>query len=125
LNWPGHKFAAAFFATVLLVSLAGMAAFMVASRADDAQTGTMLAVFHPSTSEQDVFGKIILAGGRPIRPTWMPGTWIVYGDSAGFAGKLKAHGALGAYTSSPVLPQLAGCFAYVDSKAVQVFTINR
>jgi len=125
MQWPGHRFAALFFLGTMLLFVALSAIYMISSRANDTETGTMLAVFAPSTSERDVFGKIILAGSKPIRPTWVTGTWVVHADEAGFAGRLKAHGALGAYTSSPILPQLAGCFAYVDAKTVQLFAINQ
>jgi hypothetical protein len=52
------------------------------------------------------------------------GTWVVHGDDEGFAGRLKAQGAIGAYRNSPVLPQLAGCFAFVDAKSVQLFAMR-
>ena len=81
-------------------------------------------MFPPSTRPNSVFGKIILAGGKPIRPTWVRGTWVVHGDEPGFAGRLKAQGAIGAYRNSPVLPQLAGCFAYADAKAVEMFAMR-
>ncbi len=125
MTWPGHKFAAIFFVSVLTLFLALSALFMISSRADDSQAGTLLAVFPPSTRPNSVFGKIILAGGDPVRPTWVRGTWVVHSDEPGFAGRLKQHGAIGAYTSSPILPQLAGCFAYADAKVTQVFAINQ
>ena len=125
MRWPGHGTAGALFAAVLLAWLAGFGLFMHLGRVSPDQAGTVLAVFPPSMQESQVFGKIIEAGGRPIRPTWMPGTWVTFGDAAGFAGRLEAQGAIGAYTSTPFLPQLAGCFAYVDAKAVQLFTLDQ
>jgi hypothetical protein len=124
MNWPGHKLAIGMFAAVLLVTALAMAGTMLAGRASDEEAGTLLAVFPPSTSPNNVFGQIILAGGKPIRPTWVRGTWVVHGDEPGFAGRLKAQGAIGAYRNSPVLPQLAGCFAFVDAKTVQMFAIQ-
>ncbi len=125
MKWPGHGTAGALFAAILLVSLAGFALFMHLGRVNPEQSGTMLAVFPPSMTETEVFANIIEAGGRPVRPTWMPGTWVTYGDTAGYAGRLEARGAIGAYTSTPLLPQLAGCFAYVDAKAVKLFTLDQ
>ena len=125
MRWPGHRTAAAFFAGIIVLWLAGFALFMHLGRAAPEQSGSVLAVFSPSMPENQVFARIVQAGGRPVRPTWMPGTWITHGDSAGFAGRLEAHGAIGAYTSTPFLPQLAGCFAYVDAKVVQVFTLDQ
>ncbi len=125
MRWPGHGTAGALFATVMLVWLAGFALFMHLGRVSPAQSGTMLAVFPPSMSESQVFANIIEAGGRPVRPTWMPGTWVTFGDNSGYAGRLEAQGAIGAYTSTPFLPQLAGCFAYVDAKTVQLFTLDQ
>ncbi len=124
MKWPGHGTAGALFAATLLASLAGFALFMHLGRVSPEQSGTMLAVFPPSMNEDRVFASIIEAGGRPVRPTWMPGTWVTYGDNAGFAGRLEEQGAIGAYTSTSFLPQLAGCFAYVDAKAVKLFTLN-
>ncbi len=124
MKWPGHGTAGVLFATVMLIWLSGFALFMHFGRVNPEQSGTMLAVFPPSMTEDKVFGNIIQAGGRPVRPTWMPGTWVTFGDSAGYAGRLEAQGAIGAYSSTPFLPQLAGCFAYVDAKAVQLFTLD-
>lgn len=125
MRWPGHGTAGALFAGIMLVWLAGFALFMHVGRAASDQSGSILAVFSPSMAENQVFARIVQAGGRPVRPTWMPGTWVTYGDNAGFAGRLEAQGAIGAYISTPFLPQLAGCFAYVDAKAVQMFTLDQ
>jgi hypothetical protein len=124
MNWPGHKLAVTLFAGTLLATGLAMAGVMYAGRATEAEAGTLLVVFPPSTRPNSVFGKIILAGGKPIRPTWVNGTWVVHGDEPGFAGRLKAQGAIGAYRNSPVLPQLAGCFAYADARAVEMFTMR-
>lgn len=124
MNWPGHKLAIVMFAAVLLATALAMAGTMLAGRASDEEAGTLLAVFPPSTRPNNVFGRIILAGGKPIRPTWVRGTWVVHGDDPGFAGRLKAQGAIGAYRNSPVLPQLARCFAFVDAKTVQMFAMR-
>ncbi len=124
MNWPGHKLAIGLFAAVLLATGLAMAGTMLAGRASDEEAGTLLAVFPPSTRPNNVFGRIILAGGKPIRPTWVRGTWVVHGGDEGFASRLKAQGAIGAYRNSPVLPQLAGCFAFVDAKSVQLFAMR-
>ena len=124
MNWPGHKLAIGMFAAVLLATALAMAGTMLAGRASDEEAGTLLAVFPPSTRPNNVFGRIILAGCKPIRPTWVHGTWVVHGDDPGFAGRLKAQGAIGAYRNSPVMPQLAGCFAFVDAKTVQMFAMR-
>ena len=125
MKWPGHGTAGALFVSVILIWLAGFALFMHVGKVNSEQSGTMLAVFPPSMSESQVFANIIEAGGRPVRPTWMPGTWVTFGDSSGYAGRLEAQGAIGAYSSTPFLPQLAGCFAYMDAKAVQLFTLDQ
>ena len=124
MKWPGHKLAALLFAGVLSFSVLAMAGVMVAGRAADEEAGTLLVVFPRSTRPNQIFGSIILAGGRPIRPTWVRGTWVAHGDDPGFVGRLKERGAIGAYRNSPVLPQLAGCFALADAKAVQMFTMR-
>ncbi len=125
MRWPGHGTAAALFAGILVFWLAAFALFMHLGRAAPDQSGSLLAVFSPSMAQSRIFASIVQAGGRPVRPTWMPGTWVAYGDEPGFAGRLKEHGAISAYASTPFLPQLAGCFAYVDAKAAQLFTLDQ
>jgi len=125
MRWPGHGTAGALFAGIMVFWLAAFALFMHLGRASPDQYGSMLAVFAPSMAESEVFAGIVQAGGRPVRPTWMPGTWVTYGDEPGYAGRLEAHGAIGTYASTPFLPQLAGCFAYVDAKAAQLFTLDQ
>jgi hypothetical protein len=90
MKWPGHGTASALFAGILLVWLSGFALFMHLGRISPEQSGTVLAVFPPSIHEDQAFAKITRAGGRPIRPTWMPGTWVTHGDDPGYAGGLEA-----------------------------------
>jgi hypothetical protein len=105
MNWPGHKLAIGMFAAVLLATALAMAGTMLAGRASDEEAGTLLAVFPPSTRPNNVFGQIILAGGKPIRPTWVRGTWVVHGDEPGL--RRQAQGA----RCHRRLPQLAGAAA--------------
>ena len=82
---------------MVIVWLAAFAFVMHLGRAAPEQSGSLLAVFPPSMTESQVFASIVEAGGRPVRPTWMPGTWVTFGDSAGFLGRLETHGAIGVY----------------------------
>ena len=120
----GHKLALWLAAGVLVVSLAAMATAMRAAALPPDASGKMLVVFQPGTPETEIFGSLIRAGGAPVRQTWLPFVWVVAGEAPGFAGTLMAEGALGTYDELPFSPQLAGCFAYVDAKAVELFALR-
>jgi hypothetical protein len=120
----GHKLALWLAAGVLAVSLAAMATAMRAAALPPEASGKMLVVFQPGTPETEIFGSLIRAGGAPVRQTWLPFVWVVAGETPGFAGNITAHGAIGTYGELPFSPQLAGCFAYVDAKAMELFTMR-
>jgi hypothetical protein len=120
----GHKLALWLAAAVIAVSLVAMAAAMRAAALPPEATGKMLVVFQPGTAEDDMFGRLVAAGGAPIRQTWLPFVWVVSGETPGFAGMIVADGALGAYAEMPFSPQIAGCFAYVDAKAMELFALR-
>lgn len=122
--WPGHRLALGLAGAVLLASLAaGMAAMRAAALPPEA-SGGMLAVFEPGAAEDAMFAAIVEAGGRPVRRTWLPFVWVVAGEESGLAGRLRAHGAIGSYGELPFSPQIAGCFAFADAKAVELFSLR-
>ena len=121
MRWPGHQFALGFFASVLVLWLGAMAVLMRASALPPEASGIMLAVFEPGTSADDIFARLTAANARPIRPTAFGFIWIVAGDEAGLAGRLKANGAIGAYRELPISPTIAGCFALADAKVAEMF----
>jgi hypothetical protein len=120
----GHKLALWLAAAVVAVSLVAMAVAMRAAALPPEASGKMLVVFQPGTPEVEIFGGLIRAGGAPVRQTWLPFVWVVASDNPGFAGRLMAHGALGAYDELPFSPQIAGCFAFVDAKAMELFALR-
>ena len=120
----GHRLALWLAAAVIAVSLAAMAVAMRAAALPPEATGKMLVVFEPGTSQDDILLRLITAGGSPVRPTWLPFVWVVASETPGFAGKMVAHGALGTYGELPFSPQIAGCFAYVDAKAIELFSLR-
>jgi hypothetical protein len=120
----GHRLALWLAAGVVAVSLAAMATAMRAAALPPEASGKMLVVFQPGTSQDEIFGHLIEAGGSPVRQTWLPFVWVVASDTPGFAGTIMAQGALGAYDELPFSPQLAGCFAYVDAKAMELFALR-
>ncbi|MGI9464155.1 MAG: hypothetical protein ACR2OM_09455 [Aestuariivirgaceae bacterium] len=101
-----------------------MALSMRAAALPAEASGTVLAVFPPSAKSDEVFASLVRAGGKPLRETWLPFVWVVSSDQPGFAGRLKAEGAIGAYGEMPVSPQLAGCFAFADAKVVELFQLR-
>ena len=120
----GHRLALWLAAGVVAVSLVAMATAMRAAALPPEASGKMLVVFEPGTSQDEIFSRLIEAGGSPVRQTWLPFVWVVASDTPGFAGSLVAQGALGTYDELPFSPQLAGCFAYVDAKAMELFSLR-
>lgn len=120
----GHKLALWFGAAVLAISLVAMAAAMRAAALPPEASGKMLVVFEPGTGQDDMFDRLIRSGGTPVRQTWLPFVWVAVGESRGYAGAVVENGAMGAYGELPFSPQIAGCFAYVDAKAMELFALR-
>lgn len=120
----GHGLALWLAAAVLAASLIAMMAAVRAAALPPEASGKMLVVFQPGIAEDEIFARVVQAGGAPVRQTWLPFVWVVAADAPGFAGRIKAEGALGAYGELPFSPQLAGCFAYVDAKAMELFSLR-
>jgi hypothetical protein len=121
MRWPGHRFAFAVFATVLILWLGAMVVLMRQSALPDEATGKMLVVFEPGISEDQAFKAITAAGANPIRASDFNFIWIAHSDTPGTAGKLKQQGALGAYRELPLSPVIAGCVAVADRRLAKSF----
>jgi len=66
----------------------------------DIDSGTIVVVFPPLLSSELVFQKVIDAKGAMVRPvTWARHMWVVRSVDAGFAGRLRASGAWGVYST--------------------------
>lgn len=124
MRWPGHRLVLGLFVAVLAIWTAAMAFTLRRAALPAGAAGPLLAVFEIGTSEDDIFAAIIAAGGKPLRPTWLPFVWTVAGDEPGLAGRLEAAGAAGTYRELPVTPSLAGCFAYADTKLAALFELR-
>ena len=83
----------------------------------DPGTGTLIAVFPPTSSTRDVFKSIVDAKGAPVGPvSWLPRTWIVQSAEAGFAGRLRERGAWGVYYGNLLsLRQVLSCTGMVQA----------
>jgi hypothetical protein len=121
MKFPGHKFALTFFSGVILLWLVAMAAIMREGRLPADASGTMLAVFNPGTSQDQIFAKLVNAGAKPIRETSFGFIWVVAGDEPGLSGRLQAEGSIGNYRNLPLSPTIAGCFALADAKVAEAF----
>lgn len=119
----GHRLALKLGAAIVALWLIAMIALVRAAALEPASSGTMLAVFEPGTGEDEVFARLVAAGGRPVRQTWLPFVWVVSGNDSGFAGRLMDQGAIGAYAELPFAPA-AGCFAYADAKVADLFALR-
>jgi len=121
----GHGLALALGAAVLAVWL-GLMTVSLRQAALPAETdGLVLAVFPPGTSDDEAFTAMVRAGGEPVRPTWLGFAWVARGREAGFVGRLKDEGALGAYGELPVGPALGGCAVVsVDDKRHEIYKLR-
>jgi hypothetical protein len=119
--WPGHRFALAFFGGVLVAWAGAMTFLMHRSALPPEATGTMLAVFQPSTTADKAFATIVASGGNVVRKSSFDFIWVVTSDQPGLAGRLHDNGALGAYRDLPISPTIAGCFALADAKVEAAF----
>jgi len=83
----------------------------------DPGTGTLIAVFPPTSSTRDVFKSIADAKGAPVGPvSWLPRTWIVQSAEAGFAGRLRERGAWGVYYGNLLsVRQVLSCTGMVQA----------
>ena len=124
MKWPGHSLAALLALAVLAVWLAGMAVAVRAARLPSDATGPMIVVFEPGITKEDMLARIVTAGARPIRETWLGFVWVVSGEEPDSAGRLMGQGAIGIYRELPIATSLAGCFAFADAKVADIFTIR-
>jgi hypothetical protein len=123
-RWPEHRLALKVASVILVLWLAIMALVVRSAALEPHASGKMLAVFEPGTGEDVIFRTLLAAGGKPVRPTWLPFVWVVAGEGDGFAGRLLREGALGAYGELPFAPAVAGCLAFADAKLVELFSLR-
>ena len=121
MAYPGHRFAFAFFAVVIVLWLAAMTVIMRQAALPAAANGTMLVVFEPGIESDVAFATITRAGALPIRKTAFGFIWVVSGDAPGLAGRLINEGAIGTYRDLPLPAEIAGCVAVVDAKITGSF----
>ena len=124
MRWPGHRLAIGLALGVLLIWLVGMALAVRAARLPPEATGPMLVVFEPGTAKEDMLARIVTAGARPIRETWLGCVWVVEGEQPESSARLMSQGAIGTYSELPVAASLAGCFAFADAKIADIFAIR-
>ena len=124
MRWPGHRLAIGLALGVLFVWLAGMALAVRAARLPPDATGPMLVVFEPGTAKEDMLARIVTAGARPIRETWLGFVWVVEGEQPESSARLMSQGAIGTYRELPVAASLAGCFAFADAKIADFFAMR-
>lgn len=62
--------------------------------------GVVVVVFPPTLSTRDVFRKVADAQGSLVKPiSWFRHAWLVQSLETGFAGRLKAQGAWGVFST--------------------------
>lgn len=57
------------------------------------KSGEMGVVFAPWTSQAEVLGAVMAAGGRIVDTSRLPNVIVAYGLDEGFAGRVRDHGA--------------------------------
>jgi len=124
MRWPGHRLAVGLALGVLVLWLAGMALAVRAARLPPDATGPMLVVFEPGIAKEDMLARIVTAGARPIRETWLGFVWVVQGEQPETSARLMSQGAIGTYRELPITASLAGCFAFADAKVADIFAIR-
>ncbi|MBL8909010.1 MAG: hypothetical protein JNM20_20230 [Rhizobiales bacterium] len=124
MRWPGHRLALGIALGVLILWLAGMALAIRAARLPHDATGPMIVVFEPGIAREDMLARIVTAGARPIRETWLGFVWVVDGEQPDSSARLLGQGAIGTYRELPVTASLAGCFAFADAKIAEAFAIR-
>lgn len=124
MRWPGHRLAIGLALGVILLWLAGMAIAIRSARLPLDATGPMIVVFEPGITKEDMLARIVTAGARPIRETWLPFVWVVIGEQSETSARLMSQGAIGTYRELPITASLAGCFAFADAKIAEAFTIR-
>ena len=122
MNTPGHKFALAFFASVIVAWLALMFVLVRNAALPAEASGTMLAVFEPSISEAAAVNAISAAGRNVVKQSGLAFAWVVQSDEPGLAGRMRAQGAIGVYRELPISPALMGCIAVADAKVENTLT---
>jgi len=66
----------------------------------DVDSGTVVVVFPPALRATTVFQNVIDANGSMVRPVvWARHVWVVRSVEPGFAGRLRARGAWGVYST--------------------------
>ena len=122
MNWPGHRFALAFFSGVIVAWLVLMFALVRNAALPSEASGTMLAVFEPSITESDAVNAISAARGNVVKQSGFAFAWVVQSDEHGLAGRMRAQGAIGVYRELPISPALMGCIALADAKVENALT---
>ena len=99
---------ALFTGVVAVLALAVVLALV--TRLPDETSGTVLAVFPPRSSQDEVFEAIAETDARIIRATLFSNAWIIENTEADFVARLKEAGALGAWKPvSGVSFAVGGC----------------
>ena len=100
---------------LLLLTLSFWAGLMgwalSAARLGPQASGSVVVVFPWGAPAHEMFAVLRAADGRLERTTWFGNVWVVYGETAGFVGRLEAAGARGVYSPLMFQPMaLGGCF---------------
>lgn len=83
---------------------------LVRAAAAPGSAGTLVAVYPRGISETEVLTRVARADGAVVRGTWFGNVWHVNRERAGFAGDLRAAGAVVVLPMLPVdLFGMGGC----------------
>lgn len=104
-----HRLALLLAAGALLLWTGAMALVLRAAELPDDASGMLVAVFAPGTEAPAAFAAVLAAEGAPVRLTTPALGLLAYAETPGFAGRLRAQGAVLVLGDFPFGPVLAGC----------------
>lgn len=93
----------------ILAACAAMALVLWVSQGDAGEDGLLIAVFPPSTSQQQIMQAVVAADGAFVRSSLPESIVVAHSSTPGFADRLKAQGAWLTYAQAPFGPELGGC----------------
>ncbi|MCP4327870.1 MAG: hypothetical protein GY791_05465 [Alphaproteobacteria bacterium] len=101
---PGRRFHLLALGLLLAVVAGWLALMLIAAR--DAElsgerSGMVTTVFPVGASLKEAFLATDRAGGSIVAGTWFPNIWVLYSDQPGYAGRLRAAGAILVFDSAP------------------------
>lgn len=89
-----HLLALLLAAAIVAAWAGALAAALGTAGTREGRSGELLVVFPRGLGEAEILTRVANAGGVVMRGTWLANVWQAHGEGEGFAGALRAQGAL-------------------------------